>query len=282
MKTRTVGLISANVLTLFVLIIVLLPFYWMIISSFKPTPDLFKLPPDWIPKTWVLDHYQAVLRGGIRERVGFLTYFKNSLIVCLAVVAVTLILATPAAYILSRVKFGGGRTIINLILVTQMVPIVMLLIPLYIMFMNMRLLNTYTSVVLTYLVFTLPFSMWMLKGYIDTIPKELEEAAMIDGCSELAALWRVVLPSIRPGLIAVSIVSFLAGWDEFIIALTLLSRNSMRTLPPGIVLSFVGEFQIRWGDMMAASVIISMPVVFASALLYKYLVGGLTKGAVKG
>jgi len=282
MKGRTVAVISANISILLILLVVLLPFYWMIISSFKTRPDLFKLPPDWIPKTVVLDHYQAVLRGGIRQRVGFLTYFRNSLIVCLSVVGLTLVLAIPASYALSRLRFGGQRTIMSAVLMTQMFPIVMLLIPLYIMFMRMRLLNTHLSVVLTYLVFTVPFSVWMLKGYFDTIPKELEEAAMIDGCSELVAMWRVVLPNIRPGIIAVSIVSFISGWDEFIIALTLLAKNSMRTLPPGIVLSFVGEFQIRWGDMMAASVIISVPVVVASGVLYKYLVGGLTKGAVKG
>jgi len=169
-----------------------------------------------------------------------------------------------------------------MVLVSQMLPIVMLLIPFYIAFRKLGLLNTYVSVVFPYLVFTLPFSMWMLKGYFDTIPRALEEAAMIDGCGRVEAMRRVLLPNITPGLIATSIVAFIMAWDEFIIALTLLVSDNMRTLPPGIIMSFVGEFEIRWGDMMAASMIITIPVMLAFAFLHKHLVKGLIAGAVKG
>ncbi|HDN85539.1 MAG TPA: carbohydrate ABC transporter permease, partial [Candidatus Aerophobetes bacterium] len=267
---------------LIILCLTLFPFYWMILTSFKPRTELFTLPPDWIPKTPTLKNYYDVLFSVKAERLNFITYFKNSVIVCTTVVALTLILAVPAGYSFSRFRFGGRRAVLNLVLISQMLPIVMLLIPFYIAFRKLGLLNTYICVILPYLVFTLPFSMWMLKGYFDTIPTELEDAAMVDGCTKLGAMGKVILPNILPGIIATSIVAFMMAWDEYIIALTLLARDEMRTLPPGIVLSFVGEFEIRWGPMMAASVIISLPVMLIFAFLHKHLIAGLTAGAVKG
>jgi len=279
---RLLSKILRRVLIGILLAITLFPIYWMVITSVKPRVDFFKLPPDWIPKTLTSDHYYAVLASGMGGQLNFLNYFKNSVIVCGIVVILTLILAIPAGYAFSRFRFGGRRTLLNLVLVSQMLPIVMLLIPFYIAFRKLGLLNTYASVVFPYLVFTLPFSMWMLKGYFDTIPRALEEAAMIDGCGRVEAMRRVLLPNITPGLIATSIVAFIMAWDEFIIALTLLVSDNMRTLPPGIIMSFVGEFEIRWGDMMAASMIITIPVMLASAFLHRHLVRGLTAGAVKG
>lgn len=267
---------------LIALVFTLFPFYWMVLTSFKPRTELFQLPPDWIPKTPTLKNYYDVLLSVKAERLNFITYFKNSVVVCIAVVALTLSLAIPAAYSFSRFRFGGRRAVLNLVLISQMLPIVMLLIPFYVTFRKFGLLNTYISVIFPYLVFTLPFSMWMLKGYFDAIPTELEDAAMVDGCDKLGAMRKVILPNILPGVIATSIVAFMMAWDEFIIALTLLARDEMRTLPPGIVLSFVGEFEIRWGPMMAASVIISLPVMLIFAFLHKHLIAGLTAGAVKG
>lgn len=264
------------------LFLTLLPFYWMVLTSFKPRAELFKLPPDWIPKTVTLKNYYDILLSVKAEQLNFITYFKNSVVVSVAVVVLTLILAVPAGYSFSRFRFGGRRAVLNLVLVSQMLPIVMLLIPFYVSFRRFNLLNTHISVILPYLVFTLPFSMWMLKGYFDAIPIELEDAAVVDGCTKLGAMWRVILPNILPGVIATSIVAFIMSWDEFIIALTLLAKDEMRTLPPGIVLSFVGEFEIRWGAMMAASVIISLPVMLIFAFLQKHLIRGITTGAVKG
>lgn len=263
------------------LFLTLLPFYWIVLTSFTPRAELFKLPPDWIPKTVTLKNYYDILLSVKAEQLNFITYFKNSVVVSVAVVVLTLILAVPAGYSFSRFRFGGRRAVLNLVLVSQMLPIVMLLIPFYVTFRRFNLLNTHISVILPYLVFTLPFSMWMLKGYFDTIPIELEDAAVVDGCTKLGAMRRVILPNILPGVIATSIVAFIMSWDEFIIALTLLAKDEMRTLPPGIVLSFVGEFEIRWGAMMAASVIISLPVMLIFAFLQKHLIGGITTGAVK-
>lgn len=274
--------ILAALIIAIALFTILFPFYWATLCSLRPRAELFKIPPDWLPRNLTLVNYKSVLLSGATVRLNFFTYFKNSVIVCISVVILTLILAIPSGYVFSRFRFGGRRSLLNLILVSQMLPIVVLLIPIYIMFRKLHLLNTYISVILPYLVFTLPFSIWMLKGYFDTIPRALEEAAMIDGCGRLKAMTKVLLPSIIPGIIATAIVSFMQAWDEFIIALTLLSNDRMRTLPPGIVLKFVGEFDIRWGDMIASCVIITIPVIVIFALLHKHLITGLTAGAVKG
>ncbi len=204
------------------------------------------------------------------------------MIVTIASVVLTLFLATPAGYVFSRMKFFGRRTLIYVVLISQMLPIVLILIPIYTLFLKLRLLSTYIGLVLPYLMFTLPFSIWMLKGYFDSIPTELDDAAKVDGCTKFQAFLRVILPNVRPGITATSIVAFIMCWDEFIIALTIMDKNEMRTLPVGIIQSFVGQFSIKWGEMMAASVITTIPVVLIFIFLSKHLIGGLTKGAVKG
>lgn len=264
------------------LILVLLPIYWMVNTSFKFQPEIFRMPPTLFPKNFTFSNYFSIFFGDLSSSIPFLTYFKNSMIVSIATVIITLILSTPAAYAFSRSRFMGKRTLIYLVLISQMLPIVLILIPLYITFKNLGLLSTYLGLILPYLMFTLPFSIWMLKGYFDSIPRELDEAAKVDGCSRLQAMLRVVLPNVRPGLTATAIITFIMAWDEFIIALTIMDKNEMRTLPVGIIQSFVGQFSIKWGEMMAASVITTIPVVIIFIFLGKHLIGGLTRGAVKG
>ena len=265
-----------------ILILALAPVYWMVNTSLKPQPEIFKIPPTAVPEAPTVSNYVSILAGDLASSISFLTYFKNSMIVALLTVLFTLLLATPAAYAFSRARFIGRRTLIQMILVSQMLPIVLILIPLYVLFMKLRLLSTYMGLVLPYLMFTLPFSIWMLKGYFDTIPRELDEAAKVDGAGRLQAMVRVILPSVRPGLTATAIVTFIMAWDEFIISLTIMDKNTMRTIPVGIIQSFVGEFSIKWGEMMAASVITAIPVVLIFIFLSKHLIGGLTSGAVKG
>jgi multiple sugar transport system permease protein len=267
---------------LVLLLLILLPIYWMVNTSFKYQPEIFQLPPTVIPEEFTFSNYESILYGDFASSITFMTYFKNSMIVAILTVLFTLVLATPAAYGFSRVRFLGKRTLIYLILVSQMLPIVLILIPLYITFLKLRLLSTYIGLILPYLMFTLPFSIWMLKGYFDTIPLELDEAAKVDGCNKFQAMWKVILPNIRPGLTATAIVAFIMAWDEFIIALTIMDRDVMRTLPVGIIQSFVGEFAIKWGEMMSASVITSIPVILIFIFLSRQLIGGLTAGAVKG
>jgi multiple sugar transport system permease protein len=240
------------------------------------------MPPSLFPRDFTLSNYWSILFGDLASSISFLVYFKNSIIVAVATVVCTLLLATPASYAFSRVRFMGRRTLIYVILVSQMLPIVLILIPLYVTFMKLGLLSTYVGLVLPYMMFTLPFSIWMLKGYFDTIPRELDEAARVDGCNKMQAMWKVIIPNVRPGLTATAIVTFIMSWDEFIIALTIMDDNAMRTLPVGIIQSFVGEFSIKWGEMMAASVVTSIPVMLIFVFLSRQLIGGLTAGAVKG
>lgn len=267
---------------LLLLLLYLGPLYWMISTSFKRQPEIFRLPPTLVPLEFTLDNYRAILSGTMASAIPFLIYLRNSLVVALGTVLLTLVLASPAAYALSRVPFRGKRRLTYFVLVSQMLPVVLILIPLYRLLQQARLLSTYPGLILPYLMLTLPFSIWMLKGYYDTIPRELDEAAKVDGCTRLQAMLQVILPNVKPGLTATAIISFIMAWDEFIIALTVMDRNDMRTLPVGMIQSFVGEFSIKWGEMMAASVVTAVPVVLLFVFLSRYLIGGLIAGAVKG
>jgi multiple sugar transport system permease protein len=269
-------------LILLLLALYLSPLYWMISTSFKLQPEIFRLPPSLVPLAPTLDNYAAILTGTLASAIPFLVYLRNSLVVALGTVAVTLVLSAPAAYAFSRVPFRGKRRLVYFVLVSQMLPVVLILIPLYRMLLRLRLLSTYPGLILPYLMLTLPFSIWMLKGYFDSIPRELDEAAKVDGCTKLQAMLRVILPNVRPGLTATAIVTFIMAWDEFIIALTVMDKNVMRTLPVGMIQSFVGEFSIKWGEMMAASVVTAVPVVLIFIFLSRYLIGGLITGALKG
>jgi multiple sugar transport system permease protein len=268
--------------TILLLVLVLLPIYWMVNTSFKLQPEIFRAPPTLVPMDFTFANYRAILAGNLAHSIAIPVYLKNSLIVAACTVLVTLFLATPAGYAFSRVPFRGKRVLISFVLVSQMLPIVLILIPLYRTFLSLHLLSTYAGLVLPYLMFSLPFSMWMLKGYFDTIPRELDEAAKVDGCTKLQAMLRVVLPNVKGGLTATSIVTFIMSWDEFIISLTIMDKDSMRTLPVGLLQAFVGEFTIKWGEMMAASVVTTIPVIILFIFLSKYLIGGLISGAVKG
>ena len=285
-RYRNIRLLSSTAQYLIIVILlvaVLFPIAWMVSTSFKNHHDLFETPPRWIPRNPTAAAYQRIFisRAGAGG-VNFLTYFKNSLIVCGATVIFCILLAIFSGYALSRFHRRGRKSIFTSILITQMFPLPMFLITFYIMFMRLKLLNSYTGLIIAYTSFSLPFCIWMIKGFFDKIPLELEEAALIDGCSRMSALWRVVIPLVSPGVVAIGIFAFLSAWDEFMFSLTLMSQDAMRTLPPGIVLSFVGEFDVRWEDMMAASVVATLPVLIVFLILQKYLVEGLTAGDVKG
>jgi multiple sugar transport system permease protein len=264
------------------LIIVLLPIFWMVVTSLKVQSEIFEFPPGIFPHAPTLHNFQEILGGGLSTSIAFLRYFRNSLVVSIGTVVMTLLFATPASYAFSRVPFRGKRTFIYFILISQMLPVVLILIPLYRGLLALHLLSTYVGLVIPYLMFTLPFAIWMLKGYFDTIPRELDEAAKVDGCTKMQAMLKVILPNVKPGITATAIVTFIQAWDEFMISLTIMDKDVMRTLPVGIIQTFVGEFTIKWGQMMAASVVATLPVVLLFVFLSRYLIGGLVTGAVKG
>ncbi len=266
-------------LILFVLLIyAFFPTFWMLSTSIKPQLEAFQNPPTWWPHNPTLNSYQILFA----DQQGFLTYFKNSLIVGVFTTLLTLLAATPAGYVLSRFRFRGARALLLIILATQMFPYVTILISLYTLFRQLGMLNTYPALVLSFTTFSLPFSIWMMKGFCDTMPTDLEDAARVDGLGRLGVLWKIVMPIIIPGVVAVGFFAFLNSWNELLYALTLTSSPDMRLIPPGFVLTYIGEFQDRWPDLMAASTVVSLPIVALFTIFQKQLVSGLTAGAVKG
>jgi len=253
------------------------PVIWMVSTAFKFKSELFILPPHWIPQNPTLQNFRDIFHNPVVIR-----FFLNSVVVALGTVLVSLSVGILAGYSFSRFPFRGSSTVMLFILSSQMFPVVLFLIALYIIFRKMHLLNTYFALIATHSSLTVPFTIWILKSFFDTIPRELEEAAYIDGCSRIQTLYIVILPLILPGLVATGIYSFLISWNDFILGLTLTSETSMRILGPGISLSYMGEFEYEWGNMMAISLIITIPVVITFLFLQKLFIKGLTAGAVKG
>ncbi len=253
------------------------PTFWLISTSLKPQLEAFLNPPTWWPRTPTLHSYEILPR----DEQGFVQYFKNSLIVSISATFLTLLAAIPAGYVLSRFRFRGTRALILVIVATQMIPYVTILISLYTLFRQLHILNTYPSLMLAFTTFSLPFSIWMLKGFCDTVPTDIEDAARVDGQSQLEVLLHIVLPIIVPGVIVVGSFAFLNAWNELLFALTLTSSSDMRTIPAGFVLTYIGEFQDRWPDLMAASVVMSLPRVLLFMLFQGGLVSGLMAGAAR-
>jgi multiple sugar transport system permease protein len=252
------------------------PVYWMFITSIKPNAEVFAFPPSFWPTTVTAVHYQNFF-----QNPALLRYLSNSLLIATVTMISSLVIASYAAYSFSKFRYTGRRSIMFLTLSAQMFPQALLLITLYLMFSRLKLLDTYLVLVLAFTTFTLPLCTWMLKGYFDKVPNELLEAAKMDGASRMQIIHRIVLPIAKPALVATGIFAFMRGWNDFIYALTLVGRNK-QTLPPGLVLTYIGEFQSSWADMMAASLIVSLPLIIIFILFQRHIISGLTAGAVKG
>jgi len=263
---------------LFVLLLLFLPLYWLLITSIKPNQAAFDLPPEFFPSKLTLGSYISQLL----DRSGFLTYFFNSVITASLATVLSIVVSVFAGYAFSRLRFPAKRAALLFILTSQMFPLVVLLVGIYVLFRQLNLLDSYLGLVLAFTTYSLPLSIWMMRGFFDTVPPELEQAAMVDGATRLQALARVVLPLIGPGVIAVGLYSFLNAWNNLLYALSLTSSQDMRTIPPGFLLTYVGEFQYQWADAMAGSVMVSLPMIAVFIFLQRYLVQGMTAGAVKG
>ncbi|WP_242830502.1 carbohydrate ABC transporter permease [Desulfitobacterium hafniense] len=262
----------------FIMAWTLFPIFWMVSTSFKTNLDVFKMPPELWPSQPTLENYIG-LASGINPIPRF---FFNSFITALLTVVLTTVLAVFAGYALSRLKFKFRDQILVSVLLTQMFPLVVMLAPLYLLYVKAHLLNTYLGMVIAFTSFALPFGIWMIKGFIDSVPVEVEQAAMVDGCSRMQALRTVVLPLITPGIVATGIFAFLDAWNNLLFPLTLTNEIAMKTLPAGMVMAFSGQFKSDWSGMMAASFITTLPVLIIFIFLQRYLVEGLTGGAVKG
>lgn len=258
----------------------LLPMAWMLITSIKTQFAAIQFPPEWIPSNPTLDAYVELLSP--RREIGrvFLRYLLNSLWVSTATTVLGVVTAVPAAYAFSRFRFPGRNVLFYGVLLRNMFPAVVFLMPLFIMMRFLGLVNTQLSLILTYLTFGLPLSIWLLKGFFDNIPIQLEQAARIDGASRFQAFLLVVMPLSSPGIIATAIYSFIQAWNEYVYALTFLNDDAKLTLPVGLQ-HFFTEYATNWPGLMAASFIMSVPVVAMFLVLQKYFVRALTDGAVK-
>ena len=255
-----------------------LPAYWMVVTSLKPNEAAFRLPPELIPSEPTLESYISQLK----DRAGFLTFVSNGFVVSGLTTVLSIIVSVHAGYAFSRFRFPAKGSLLLLILASQMAPYVLIVVSIYVLFQQLQLLNTYLGLVLAFSSFALPFSIWMMRGFFDTIPRDLEEAAMVDGASRLGAMQRVILPLVGPGVIAVGLYTFMNTWNNLLFALSLTNSQDMRTIPPGFLLTYVGEFQYAWADAMAGSVMASLPMVIVFIFLQRHLVAGITAGAVKG
>ena len=270
--------IKCILLTLLVILILwaVLPFFWMVSTSFKTTEETYTVPLVWIPRYPTIKNFLYVVK-----RAPFLTYFRNSVVVAVSTTVIAIILASLAGYSFSRFKFLGGHSLFLIFLITQMFPGALLIIPLFQIIKALKLLNTLYALVLSYITFSLPLCTWLMKGFFDQIPQELEEAAMIDGCSRVSAMVRVIFPLALPGVMAASIFSFIGAWDEFIFALIFTSTDKVRTLPVGLQ-RFITSYEIYWNHLGAASVLTTIPVVILFLFIQRHMVKGLTAGSVKG
>jgi len=257
-------------------IAVLFPVFWILVTSFKTEQEALRWPPTLLPAAPTAAAYERIW-----ALENFARYFWNSAVVSVLSTALCIVLAVLAAYGFSRFRFRGNRPLMFLFLVTQMVPAILLLLPYFVTMRALGLLDSYLGLVLAYSSFALPFCTWMLKGFFDSIPREIDEAAMIDGCSRLQALLRVVVPLARPGMAATGLFAFLVAWNHYLFALGLATTPQMYTLPVGIA-SSIGEFRIAWSDLMAGAAIASVPTILVYSFLERYFVQGLTAGAVKG
>ena len=264
--------LAAGILAL----ISLFPFAWMLISSFKELGELYTVPPTWWPDNPTLANYTKVLTNSNIPR-----YFLNSLVISAGSTGLALAVAIFSAYGFARFRFRGRMGLQTAVLATQMLPTAVVIVPLFIVLRTLGLLNTYLGLILVYLILTLPLSVYMLTSYFRSIPRELDEAAIIDGATHVGVLFRITLPLSLPGIAATLIYCFVTTWNEFIFALSFALDSRVKTLPIGLA-EFSTEFATDWGAVMAASVVMSLPIAALFLALQRFFVGGLTAGATKG
>jgi ABC-type glycerol-3-phosphate transport system permease component len=254
----------------------LFPIYWVVITSLKPRSEIYSKTPDLWPSDPQWHIYPDVFNEGHVGRA-----LMNSLIVAGATTVLCLIVGALGAYALTRFDIPLKRILLMLVLMTQMFPLVVLVIPLFVTMRKAGLLGTYWSLIITYLAFSVPLAIWVMRGFILSIPDELEHAARIDGATRFGALVRVVLPLAAPGLAVTAVLAFLEGWKEFLLALTFINEEERKTAPL-ILQTFVGRGDTDWGAVMATSVLYSLPIVIVFVLARKHLMTARTAGAVKG
>ena len=265
-----------NVLGLLVGLVMIFPVYWMVASSFKTGVNLRRVTPQWFPSPFTLDSYSRAL-----DQPRFLNSLRNSLLVVGGTTVAALLIGFMAALALARMDFAGRRGLIILVITIQMVPIEGLIIPMYLMLNKAGLTDSAFGLSLAYLSFVLPFTVWMLRGFIAAVPRDLEEAALVDGCTRGQAFRRIILPLAAPGLVATAVFAVIQAWNEYLFAYVLLKRNSKQTITVWLD-TFITTKGVDWGALMAASTLVALPIVILFAFIQRKVATGITAGAVKG
>lgn len=279
------------ILAVVVAVETLAPFAWMVISSISTQAELISVPPHWIPEEPTLGTYKALLSGSAIDYRGtgevsapieaFGRALLNSFVIATSTTLLCLVLGTVAAFAFARFRFRFKTSLYFLILAVQMIPSISLVVPLYLLLRRLNLLDSYFGMTLVYSTFTVAFVIWVMTGYLLSIPRELEDAARIDGCTRFQSLWQIVLPLTRPGLIATGALAFLTAWNEFLFALLFTNTLSAKTLPV-VISEFSTQFSLEYGLMMTGGVLASLPPVLLAIAFQRHILAGLTAGGVKG
>lgn len=275
-KRRVIKIFNCYIPLAVLTVITLFPFYWFVITSFKEESSIMQMPMRYLPVPFTLENYKYMLSS-----LGFDRYFLNSLFVAVLTTVAIMIIAIWGGFALSRYKFKGKKFTFFFLLITQMLPGVVILVPLFKIFVNLGLINNLWSLVLVNTTVNLPFCMIMMSGFFSSIPPTLEEAAQIDGCSIWKAIFKVVVPAVLPGLVSCGAFAFVNSWNEFVYALNFINDSKLFTLPVGLSM-MKGEFTVNYGGLAAGTVVALIPVLLIFCYIQRYLVQGLSAGAVKG
>ena len=276
-KTRKIlGKIGLGILILLLIVMVGFPLLWMALSSFKPPVELFKSPPTFFPKDWSLEWYISAFSD-----LTVVRYFWNSFIIAIATMLINVVLGTLAAYSLTRFEYPGRKLIAAGVLTAYCIPPIMLMIPLYRIIAGIGLSGKLLGVIIGHLTVTFPFSTWLLMTFFKKIPREIEEAALVDGATDFQTFYKVNLPLCVPGILSTGIMAFIFSWNEYLLSSVLISKDTMKTLTVGLA-NFISSTEVNWGVIMALGTATTIPIVIMFSLIQKHFVEGMTAGAVKG
>ena len=277
MRATRTQIVIVNLVTWAIVFVVAFPLIWMVLTSLKPQTELFRIPPTFLPQSITFEHYWRLL-----TETPFLIYFRNSMVLAFSTTFVVIVIATLGAYSLVRFRYRGREMLATLVLFTYLLPSVVLIIPLYLMMVSLGLANTVVSLVIAYTTFALPYALWLLRSFMAGIPEDLESAALVDGASRIGAFIDVILPQALPGIVSTALFTFILSWNEYLYALVLVNSDSVRPLTTGVMNMLITSFNIEWSLLMAASVMMSVPLIIIFAFLQSFLTRGFGAGAVKG